>query len=217
MTRPLSNKATALLTLGALAGPLYLFVSAAQIALRKGFDPTRHSWSLLSNGDLGWIHIVNFILTGLLTLLGAIGVKMVLNEGIGKTWAPLLLGLYGVSLIGAGIFVADPVNGFPPGTAATSIITTNGLLHLISGSIGFLGLIAACFIFARRFRRLKEKTWSTFSLLTGIIFFAAFFGIASGSQPGNPLLVTVTLAFTAAVILAWTWFTLLCLKLMKVG
>jgi len=34
-----------------------------QALVRPGFDPTRHAWSLLANGDWGWIQIANVIVT----------------------------------------------------------------------------------------------------------------------------------------------------------
>ncbi len=205
-----------LLLCGAIAGPLYVVLGIFQMLIRPGFDPTRHDLSLMSNGELGWIQISNFIVTGLLTIAGAVGMRRALQSGRGRTWGPLLIGLYGLGLIGAGIFVADPINGFPPGAATgTPVITSNGILHLVTGAIGFLGLIAACFVFARRFRSLNQPGWANFSIATGVIFFAAFFGIAMGTQQGGAILTFVTLAFTFAVILGWSWISLLSVKLMK--
>jgi hypothetical protein len=204
-----------LLTCGILAGPLYLVVGILQILLRPGFDILRHDLSLMSNGPLGWIQIVNFLVTGLLVFAAAGGMRKLLKSSIGGKWGPMMLALYGLGLIAAGIFVADPMNGFPPGSPPMITVSTNGILHLVSGSIGFIGLIAACFIFAKRFYTVKEKNWANFSLATGIIFFAAFFGIASGSQPGSPFLTPVTLGFWAAVILSFTWLSLLSSKLKK--
>ncbi len=204
-----------LLVCGAIAGPLYIIVGLIQIFIRPGYDITRHDLSLMSNGDLGWIQISNFLVTGLLTIAGAVGMRRVLRGGRGGTWGPLLIGLYGLGLIGAGIFVADPMNGFPPGTPATAnTISGHGLLHFVSGSIGFLGLIVACFVFARRFAALGQRGWAVYSIATGIIFFAAFFGIAAGSQQGGTTLAVVTLAFTAAVVIGWAWITVISTRLM---
>lgn len=206
----------ALLTSGIIAGPLYILIGVIQILIRPGFDPARHDLSLMSNGDLGWIQIMNFVLTGLLTIASAIGMWRVLHGGKGGTWGPLLVALYGLGLIGAGIFVADPALGFPHGTPADAdSISTHGLMHFVTGGLGFLALIAACLVFARRFHVLKQNGWAVFSLITGILFFAAFFGIAAGSQMGGSILVFVTLAFTAAVVLAWTWVSALSAQLLN--
>jgi hypothetical protein len=205
----------ALLSCGVVAGPLYIIVGVIEILTRPGFDPTRHDLSLMSNGDWGWIHISLLILTGLLTIAGAVGMRRVLHGSRGGTWGPLLIGLYGLGLIGAGIFSADPALGFPPGTPADAhTISWHGLGHIISGSVGFLGLIAACFVFARRFSALKQRGWAAYSVATGVIFFAAFAGIASGSNNVGVITTVVILAFSVAVVLAWAWISVLSVKLL---
>src|SRR4026209_221754 len=93
-----------LLTCGIIAGPLYIIVGLIQMAIRPGFDITRHSLSLLANGALGWIQILNFLATGMLLIAGAVGVKRALQSGPGSLWAPRMLGLYGLGLVGASIF-----------------------------------------------------------------------------------------------------------------
>jgi hypothetical protein len=205
------------LVCGSVAGPLYIVLGVIQILIRPGFDPTRHDLSLMSNGNLGWIQITNFVLVGLLTILGAFGVRLVLRGSRGGTWGPLLIGVYGLGLIGAGVFVADPMNGFPLGTpeGSSTVMSSHGLLHFVSGGMGFLAFIAACFVFVNRFNYLKQHGWAVFSGITGMFFFAAFGGIAAGSQAGGTILVVVTLGFTAAVILAWVWLSALFVQLFK--
>jgi hypothetical protein len=203
----------ALLTGGILAGPIYILVGIIEIATRPGFDMTRHDLSLMSNGDWGWVHILMLVTTGLLTIGGAFGLRRVIKGQKGGTWAPLMLGLYGLGLVGAGIFSADPANGFPVGTPeGMAEITTNGLLHFVSGAVGFVGLIAACFIMARHFKSRGEQSWAMYSRVTGVLFGAAFVGIAMGSNGGGAVLTTVVLAFTVAVILGWAWISLVLTK-----
>ncbi|MDQ6919569.1 MAG: hypothetical protein M3Z98_09445 [Candidatus Dormibacteraeota bacterium] len=50
---------------------------------------------------------------------------------------------------------------------------------------------------------------AAYSIATGVLFFAAFFGIASGSQQGGAILVLVVLSFTAALVLAWAWVSVI--------
>jgi hypothetical protein len=192
----------ALLTCGVVAGPFYIAVALIQIAIRPGFDIRRHPLSLMSNGDLGWIQVLNFAVTGALLIAGAVGLKRTMRSGPGTTWGPRMLGLYGLGLIGAGIFSADPALGFPPGTPMdNNPISSQGLLHFVVGTIGFIGFIATCFVFARRFRSVGEPVWSRYSLVTGILFLAAFVGIASGSK--GP----VSLYFALAVVLGFVWIS----------
>jgi hypothetical protein len=199
----------ALLACGVIAGPFYIAVGAIQVFIRPGFDIRRHALSLLSNGNLGWIQIANFAITGALLLASAVGMRRALRGTRGGTWGPLLLGLYGVGLIGAAMFTADPGMGFPPGAPEQTIISTRGLMHLVTGSIGFLGFVASCFVFARRFGELAQPQWKGFSLITGVLFLAAFLGIASGSKGG------VSLPFALAVVLGFTWISMVMARLRR--
>ncbi len=205
-----------LLLCGVVAGPLYVIVGAIEMLTRPGFDPTRHDLSLMSNGDWGWIHISLLILTGLLTIAGAVGMRRVLRGGRGGTWGPILLGIYGLGLIGAGFFTADPALGFPPGTLADAhAVSWHGLLHFICGGIGFLGLIAACFVFARRFAARRQRGWAAYCVATGVIYLAAFAGIAVGSNSVGVIMTIVILAFSVAVVLGWAWVSAMAVKLLS--
>lgn len=214
-TRPTALRVTAktrtLLTCAAVSGPLYFLIVFTQAAVRDGFDVTKHPASMLSNGDAGWIQVTNFLVTGVLMIAGAIGLSRVLKPGRGGVWGPRLLGVYGVSLIAAGIFKADPGNGFPVGTpAGQTTISTAGLLHMAAGSIGFLSLIVATFVLASRFSAEGHRGWAVYSRATGVAFFAAFAGITSGNANA-----AVMLAFWAAVLLAWCWVTVVVIRLTR--
>lgn len=198
-----------LLACGVLAGPTYVLVSLAQALTRDGFDLARHPWSLLSNGGLGWIQIANFVLTGLLTVAFAVGLRRALRPGRGATWVPRLIGAYGASLLAAGAFRADPAAGFPTGTpTGMAQITWHGGLHLLAGSIGFGCLVAACLVLGRRFAAEGRRGWAAFSRVTGVLFLAAFVGISSGAGSA-----ATVLPFVAAVVLAWTWLAALAAHL----
>ena len=201
----------ALLACGIVAGPLYIVVALVQALTRDGFDLTRHAASLLSNGDLGWIQITNFVVTGLLIVACAVGMRQVLHPGRGGTWGPLLVGSYGVGLVAAGVFVADPAEGFPPGTppGTPDAVSWHGALHFVVAGIAFLSLIAACFVFARRFASLGQRGWAAYCVAIGVIFFAAFAGVASGSGDAG-----LNVAFAVAVVLGWTWVSVIAARLM---
>jgi len=202
------GRTRALLLAGAVAGPLYLVVGLIEAFTRPGFDIRRHDLSLLANGDLGWIHMADLIVTGLLVVAGAVGMRGALASGRGRTWGPLLLGVYGIGLIGAGFFVADPALGFPPGTPADAHnVSWHGLMHFVSGGVGFLSLIAGCFVFARRFAGRRERGWAAYSIVTGVVFLLAFAGIATGSGNGWTIL-----GFWIGVVLAFSWITAMALR-----
>jgi hypothetical protein len=203
-------KTQTLLAGGIAAGPLYVGIGTAEVFLRPGFDIRRHALSLMSNGDLGWIQIASFIASGALVIAGAVGMRRSLRGQSGGLWGPALLALYGLGLIAAGCFVADPMDGFPIGTPlGPPVVTTwHGPLHFMAGGIGFVGLIGACLVFARHFASGRQSGWAAFSLATGVLFLASFASIASGSKQH-----WVVPAFTVAVLLAWTWLSGLAIHL----
>ncbi|ONI69210.1 hypothetical protein BWI15_21575 [Kribbella sp. ALI-6-A] len=188
-----------LLLAGVLAGPLNLLVVLTQAFTRDGFDPTKHAGSMLTLGNHGWIQTANFIVTGILVILGAIGLRQV----IGKK-AASLLAVFGAGTALAGVFLPDPALGFPLGTPEGQPVTMSwhGTAHFAVGGIGFLAFIACCVVVGNYFRRTNAPRWATASYLTGALFLAAFAGIASGSA-GE----TITLGFWAAIALAWIWLT----------
>lgn len=192
----------ALLGCGVAAGPLYVVVAAAQVLTRDGFDMTRHPVSLLSNGDLGWIQIANFVVTGLLTVACAAGMRRALDGGRGRTWGPLLVGVYGAGVFAGGIFVADPVDGFPPGTpaGAPQVLSWHGMLHFVFGGLGFLAVIAACMVFAVRYASLGRRGWAAYSAATGVIFLATYAATMTGAGQAWAMV-----ALYVGVLLAWTW------------
>ncbi|GAB3965251.1 DUF998 domain-containing protein [Plantactinospora veratri] len=208
---PASSVTRTLLAYGVLAGPGYVLVSLAQALTRDGFDLTRHAWSLLANGALGWIQIGNLVVTGLMTCALALGLRRSLTPGTGAGWAPRLIGAYGISLVAAGAFRADPALGFPIGTPETgTAVTWHGTLHFLAGGIGFGCLVAACLVVGRRFSAEGRRGWAAFSRSTGVLFLAGFLAMAAGGGA-----VWSNLAFTGAIVLAWVWVSALAAHLYR--
>jgi hypothetical membrane protein len=203
---PAGRITRSLLGWGVVAGPFYVGVSLLEAALRPGFDLARHSWSLMENGPFGWVHSAVLVLSGLMVIAAAIGMRRALPVEA----APALLALFGAGQIGAGLFIADPADGFPIGTPeGPGDFTWHGLLHLAAGGVGFFAFTIATVSLGVRFLRHHDRGWGAFSIATGILFLAAFAGIASGGT--GPTVI----AFTAAVLLAWTWLALICIRLYR--
>jgi Protein of unknown function (DUF998) len=206
-TTDVSRSTKLLLTGGAIAGPLYVAVGLAQIATRDGFDIRRHSLSVLANGDYGWVQITNLIVTGLLAVGAAIGLARTCRPARSR-WAPRLQAVYGLGLVSAGIFRADPMDGFPRGTplGTPDTVSSHAIVHFTSGGIGFVALIIACFVTARHDKAEHRGGWASYSRFTGIAFLAGFAGIASGG--GNHAL---NVAFALSVVIAWAWVSAIAL------
>jgi Protein of unknown function (DUF998) len=209
-TPPLPVRITkSLLGYGVIAGPIYVVSVAGQAATRDGYDPTRHVASQLANGDLGWIQITTFLVTGAMTIAAAVGVRRALGPGRQSAWASGLLGAYGAGLVAAGIFRADPSDGFPPGTPpGMGEVSWHGMAHFAVAGIGFACLVAACFVLGAWFARSGQAPWAWFSRITGLVFAGSFFALSSGSGGAAAILV-----FTGAVVLVWAWLSAVSVQL----
>jgi Protein of unknown function (DUF998) len=191
-----------LLACGAVGGPLFVGVVLAQALTRPGFDLTHQAASMLSIGSDGWIQIANFLATGTLALACATGLRRVLRAQPGGTWSPRLLYIYGAGLVAGGLFHPDAGDGFPPGTpTGQSVVRTwHGGLHMISGSLAFLALIALCFVLARTYAASGRRRSAITSRTVGGLF--AICLIASGAPHGS-----LTLFVGAAIAMLWIALT----------
>ncbi len=103
-----SGLTRALLVCGVVTGPLFFAAAIVQALTRPGYNIRLNAISQLSLGDLGGIQIASFLVTGLLAIACAIGVRRMLKGQKGGTWGPILIGTFGFGLILAGIFTPDP-------------------------------------------------------------------------------------------------------------
>ncbi|MGW0588439.1 DUF998 domain-containing protein [Streptosporangium sp. NPDC002607] len=189
-----------LLACSVAAAALFTVVSLAQAFTREGFDLMRHPLSMLSTGDLGWLQIANFLVSGALTIAGAIGLRRVLHGTPGGTWTPRLILVNGVATAAAGVFVMDPGDGFPAGTplGQTGTLSGSALMHMVAGSIAFTALIAACFVLGRHFSRAGRPGFAAASRLSGLVFALGDIWAMSGGQAGS-----LTLAIGAITAMVW--------------
>lgn len=155
---------------GVLATPLFFIVALAQVVTHSGFDLTRHYLSQLSAGESGWIQMLNFVVVGALYVLCALAMGRVLASGRGATWGPRLIGAFGLGLIAAGVFVADPMNGYPVGFAPLEP-TWHGMAHGVAALGSGLLLTAALFVFAARFAAQKNTAWTIYTAASGVVYF----------------------------------------------
>ena len=197
-----------LLRWGVVAGPFYLTVALAQALLREGFDLSRHSLSMLANGPGGWVQTANFVFTGLMVLAAAAGFGRVLGRSRPVVW---FLAGYGLSIVAAAIFRADPADGFPPGTPPgfPTTISTSGLLHFAAGATGFLCLALSGFAASRTLRGKGGLLLAPISLFSGV---TVVLGFLSGivAPPG-------ILGIWIAVVVGWIWLAVVSLGLKRLA
>lgn len=208
-----------LIACGAIGPLLFILVFLIEGATRPGYSAWHNFVSSLSLSDQGWVQIANFLVCGILMLCFAVGLRQVLRSGKGAVWGPLLLGVFGLSLIIAGLFVTDPSLGYPPGTHGSGPQTLHGTVHGANAPLAFGSLTIAIFVLARRFARDPVwRGWTLYSLVTGILFVGFFIACLvvaqldqNGVYPNSP----TGLFERIAIIIGWGWIALVALRLLR--
>ncbi|HEX6543881.1 MAG TPA: DUF998 domain-containing protein [Ktedonobacterales bacterium] len=151
---------------------------------RPDYDAWIQPMSALSLGPGGWVQQVNFAVYGVLLVLSAVGWYRVLTPSRGAIWFPLLQGISGLCLIGAGLFSMDPFPGYPPGaTLATS--TVHGTLHGIFAWVLILTLAQSCFSLAAHFHIARVSQWRGWAVYSWITL-GPLCSALSGSVSDHP-------------------------------
>jgi hypothetical protein len=173
------GRARWLLTGGVIGPILFVVVFLIEGWTRPDYDPLRMFVSLLSLTDAGWQQIANFVASGALIAGGAVGLRTVLRDGPECRWGPRLIGLAGVGLIMAGVFVTDPAQGYPPGAplGLTANPSWHGAIHQAASTFVFIGLPVAMLVMAPRFA-FEGSRWALYSRLSAVgvlvFLFSAF-------------------------------------------
>jgi hypothetical protein len=194
-----------LLTGGVIGPVLLVVVLLVEGWTRTGYDPIRMYVSLLALTDQGWQQIADFVVSGVLVAGGAVGLRSAMREGPGSRWGPRLIGLAGLGLVVAGLFVTDPCCGYPPGTPEGLAVNPSlgGTIHDLSSMVVFFGLAIAMVVMARRFRG-EGSRWALYSRLSAIgslgFLFAA---IAFADVTGLLQRIAILLAFGWVAQVMW--------------
>jgi len=153
---------------GVVAGPLFVGAFRAIGARRAGYDWRRHAVSSLADGRGGWAQRANFIVVGALYCVAAQGLAPRPRNAVGPSLVPAMVLAVGVGLIGSGVFVTDPVAGFPPseqapdGGSPPSAPTRAGKLHNLGAIPIFAGIPAAALTCAGSAARRREYRWAAY-------------------------------------------------------
>ncbi len=160
---------TKLLLLAGLGPALYVVVLLLDSLTRPGYNPLHHFGSELANGDRGWLMIANFVTAGTLTICFAFGLRNVLRGGRGAVAAPALVGLFGLGLVVAGVFVADPKPGYPPGSTGTVNPTPHSLIHDANLFPTWTVMTIAMLVLATRFAVDRQWVWTWYSTASAVL------------------------------------------------
>ena len=212
----LDSKTRLLLMCGALAGPFFTILWFITGLNRANYDPMRHPISSLSIGESGWTQVTNFIITGVLTLALAFGLRSALGSRGGSKWGAIWMTAIGIGFLGAALFVADAMNGYPPGTPLLLMQpTVVGRLHRLFSALVFFGIPGAAFSLGGLFAKNGERTWATYSRGTAIAFIVMFVLTSIGFAQVEPLVKYAGLLQRITLLIGLTWMTLLPIHLLK--
>jgi hypothetical membrane protein len=212
------NRQRGLLACGAIGAPLFVVVFLIEGATRPDYDPLKHPVSSLALGEWGWMQSANFLVTGVLMLGFAAGLRPALRRYGAGMWAPVLIGVFAVGLIGAGVFATDPISGYPPGTPMLpDRTTTHGALHDAFSALVFFALPAACCVVAYRLAASSRRWWAVYSVATAVAFLVCFVLTSVGFSQNPALMPIGGLLQRVTLIIGWTWLTALALHLLSAG
>jgi hypothetical protein len=200
-------------------GPLlFVVVFLIEGATRPGYSAWRNYVSDLALSNQGWQQVANFIVCELLVIGFAVGLRRVLRTGTASVWGPLLLGIFGLGLVVAGLFPTDPGRDYPPGAPLNGTPTTfHGWVHGINAIPVFLILAILPFVLARRFAEEPDTVgWATYSRIVGAVIIVTFLGgnvIGPLSEHGviPPLSGLVQ---RVQLVTGWTWISFTALRLL---
>lgn len=211
--RPGRARTRTLLRCGKIAGPLFIGTFLVEGLTRPSYTPSRHPVSSLALGPHGWIQTANFTTAGLLYLAFSAGLRRAPRDAVATDAGPTLIGAAALGLIGAAVFVTDPVSGYPPGTPdAAAAYTSAGALHDLFSVPTFLGIPAASLAFARGSWRTGDRTWATYSAASGFTMLALVAFASAGFNQVPHLVDVGGLLQRASVGTGFGWLTALALR-----
>ena len=167
-----ASRAVKLAALGGVIGPV-VFVGLVVLGglLYEGYSHTSQKISELggAGAEYATVQNLNFIMLG----VAVIGFAWALARVLGPPyWGPALIGVFGLS--------SSIANGLLPCDAGCQGATTVGLLHNVTGVIGFVAAIVGMFVLASRWR--DDPYWrshvaytrgSAFAAIAGLVWFIA--------------------------------------------
>jgi hypothetical protein len=125
-------------------------------------DPAGAWPSGLALGPYGWVQVLNFVVSGLLLMLLALGLHCAATSGHGSRVGPALLFVAGAVMALMG-FNTDPISREGPRTL-------HGLVHDLAFALFVLALLSSFFFLWRRLR--GEASWrghARYTLATAVV------------------------------------------------
>lgn len=206
-----------LLISGIIAGPLFTLSWLIAGATREGYSALRHPISSLSIGNFGWTQITTFLVVGTLLFCFAIALMRIAKTQGVSVWGARIIAICAIGLIGAGLFVTDPLSGYPSGLhTLRENRSLFGVLHDAFSALLFIGYPFAAYKYARIFMKKKENGWAIYTIVSGFSFICFFiitsmgFGQVAGFVDYGGLFQRITLT------ILWCWMTLIAIHFLRI-
>jgi hypothetical protein len=204
----------ALLRCGLVAGPVFLGVAAVEGGRRPHYRALRHPVSSLALGGRSGTQVTNFLVSG--ALCGAFAVGLARARVAGARLDPWLIALSGSGLVACGVFPADPVNGYPPGTPPQpEHMTPAGVAHLVASSAIMIGVPATTAIQAWVAHRTGDRRWMKVSVAATGLTATSFAGACAGFAQVSVLPEVAGLLQRVAVASAFAWLAGLAARTLR--
>lgn len=189
---------------GVVVAVAFVVVQHIDGALRAGYEPVYHTISELELGERGWIQRSNFLVMGAGVVSFAIGVQRSSDSTIGA----VLLVLFSVGLIVAGLFTPDPVRGYPPDAQPDreADLTWQAKVHDVAGPVMFLALFGACLVLMG----VLQGGWRAYTLATPAVGLVLTVWTAGAYRKDA---ANTGLVQRGLILVYWSWIVALGLRL----
>jgi hypothetical protein len=155
------------LTTIAIVGVVFFAASATLLPLVSEYSFAGDYISELAIGRFGYVQTVAFFTLGLGALALSLGVREATRGSWGSRVGAVLLGIFGVSLLLAGIFPTDAIDA----AGRTHSPSTAGSIHIVVSLLAFASVISCMFVLSRTFKR--DARWRSFWPYSLVLAFTA--------------------------------------------
>jgi hypothetical protein len=195
-----------LLRCGAVSGPAFCATFVVLGRSQRAYDPRRQAISDLARSQLAPFQVLNFLVSGALTIAGAVGVRRALRPGACSAALPACVAAVGAGKIAAGIFATDTEEEM----AAAGHLSRRGALHVASAVPVFVCMPLAAAFGARRMAADGRRGRAALSLACGITSITAAAATGATMDPDHPRAGRSGTFQRIAVVSGLGWLSLLC-------
>ena len=191
-----------------IVGLAFFVATAWLLPLFSEYSLAADYISELAIGRYGYVQTVAFFAAGVGSLTLAVGVREATNSSWGSRLGSVLVGLYGIDAILAGIFPTDEIDP----TRRVGSPTSAGAIHIMASTSAFVFGIAGMFVLSRTFKR--DARWQAFWPLSLVLAFAALIGFIVAVPSERPWVRLTHRIFIGTIIL---WQVLVAFRLRSIA